>query len=314
MIINGSSVFYPVLEEPIVWDISRTGMAGKLTFTVINDNLLNFQEGNEVRFTKNGSNIFRGFVFTKKRSKGNSIDVTAYDQLRYLKNKDTVVYAKKKASDLIKEIAGKFNLQVGTIENTGFVIPSRVEDNKTLFDMIINALDETLRNKKQMYVLYDDYGKLTLKNIESMKLDLIIDEETAEDFNYSSSIDGETYNKIKLAFENEKTKKRDIYIAQDSSHMNAWGILQYFETIQDASSGKLKADALLSLYNKKTRNLTISSAFGDIRIRGGSSIIVVLNLGDIKLQNYMVVETAKHTFKGNEHTMDLTLRGNDFSA
>jgi len=311
---NGSSIFYPVLEGQINWDTCRKGVPGKMTFKVVKDDVIRFEEGNAVRLKVNGENVFYGFVFSKKRSKESTIDVTAYDQLRYLKNKDTIVYENKTASDLITKIAADFRLNVGTIESTAYIIASRVEDNKTLFDMIQNALDLTLDNKRKMYVLYDDFGKLSLKDIESMKLNLLIDDQTAEDFNYTSSIDGETYNKIKLSFENEKTGKREIYISQDSSNINSWGVLQYFETIEETTNGKIKADSLLSLYNRKTRNLSVSNAFGDIRVRGGSSVIVNLNLGDVTVQNYMIVETVKHTFKENEHLMDLTLKGGDFLA
>ncbi len=311
---NGSTIYYPIVEEGITWETARKGVPGKLAFTVVKDGTLNFQEGNAVRLKVNGINVFYGFVFTKKRDKGNTIDVVAYDQLRYLKNKDTYVYTNKTASDLVKMIAADFKLNIGTIENTPYIIASRVEDNKTLFDMIQNALDLTLENKKQMYVLYDDFGKLSLKNVESMKLDLLIDDETAEDYSYTSTIDNNTYNKIKLSYENEKTGKREIYIAQDSNNMNNWGVLQLFETIQEKTNGKVKADTLLALYNKKTRNLSVKDAFGDVRVRGGSSVIVKLNLGDVDVQNYMIVESVKHTFKNNEHLMNLTLRGGDFVA
>lgn len=311
---NGSTIYYPIVEEGITWETVRKGVPGKLTFTVVKDGTLNFQEGNAVRLKVDGQNVFYGFVFTKKRDKGNTIDVVAYDQLRYLKNKDTYVYTNKTASDLVKMIAADFKLNIGTIENTPYIIASRVEDNKTLFDMIQNALDLTLENKKQMYVLYDDFGKLSLKNVESMKLDLLIDDETAEDYSYTSTIDNNTYNKIKLSYENEKTGKREIYIAQDSNNMNNWGVLQLFETIQEKTNGKVKADTLLALYNKKTRNLSVKDAFGDVRVRGGSSVIVKLNLGDVDVQNYMIVESVKHTFKNNEHLMNLTLRGGDFVA
>lgn len=311
---NGSSIFYPALDEQITWETTRKGSPGKMTFKIVKDSTINFEEGNAVRLKVDGENVFYGFVFSKKRSKQNTIDVIAYDQLRYLKNKDTIVYAKKTASDLVKKIAADFKLQLGTIEDTSFVIASRVEDNKTLFDMIQNSLDITLENKKKMYVLYDDFGKLSLKEIESMKLNLIIDDQTAEDFDYTSSIDGETYNKIKLSYENEKTGKREVYIAQDSKTMNSWGVLQYFETIQETTNGKVKADVMLSLYNRKTRNLSVSNAFGDVRVRGGSSVIVNLNLGDVKVQNYMIVESVKHTFKDSEHLMNLTLKGGDFVA
>lgn len=93
--------------------------------------------------------------------------MTAYDQLRYLNNKDTYVYENKTASQFIQMLAADFSLNTGTLEDTGFVIASRVEDNTSLFDMIENALDLTLQNSKEMFVLFDDFGKLTLKNISS---------------------------------------------------------------------------------------------------------------------------------------------------
>jgi hypothetical protein len=314
LIQNENKVFQPVIEEGITWETERKGQPGKLTFSIVKDSIINFQEGNAVSFKVDGVKVFYGFVFKKERDKGNLIKVIAYDQLRYFKNKDTYVYANKTAGELIQMIAADFNLNTGTLEDTGFKIASRVEDNKSLFDIVQNALDLTLQSKNKMYVLFDDFGKLTLKNVESMKLNLMIDDETGENFKYASSIDGETYNKIKLSYENEKTGKREIYISQDSSNINKWGVLQYFETIDDKVNGKAKSDALLKLYNKKTRNLTISNAFGDVRVRAGCSIPTKLNLGDINVQNFLLVEKVQHTFNKDEHSMNLTLRGGGFSA
>lgn len=209
-------------------------------------------------------------------------------------------------------IANDFQLNVGTLENTNYKIAKKSESNQALFDIILNALDETIQYKKEMYVLYDDFGQICLKNLERMKVGLIIDEETAQNFDYQSSIDTDTYNKVKLVYDNEKTGKREVYIAQDTSNMNKWGVLQYFDTIDEKTNGAVKAKTLLNLYNQKTRNLEIKNAIGDIRVRGGSLIIVNLDLGDVKLQNFMLVEKAKHTFKNGEHFMDLTLRGQDF--
>ena len=237
----------------------------------------------------------------------------------YLNNKDTYVYENKTASQLVQMIAADFSLNTGTLENTGFVIASRVEDNTSLFDMIENALDLTLQNNKEMFVLYDDFGKLTLKNISSMYVGepgayLMIDEETGENFEYSSSIDNDTYNKIKLTYDNEDTGKREVYIAQDSSHMNAWGVLQYFDTLSKGENGQAKADALLKLYNSKTRTLKITNAIGDTRVRAGSMVVINLALGDMNVKNFMLVEKVTHTFKLDSHFMDLTLRGGEFIA
>ncbi|WP_246586522.1 XkdQ/YqbQ family protein [Cytobacillus gottheilii] len=311
---NGSNIYYPIIEGELSWETERKGVPGKITFTVLKDLDVRFQEGNAVMLQVDGKKIFYGFVFQKKRDKQQHIKVTVYDQLRYFKNKDTYVYGNKRLDELVRMIASDFRLKVGTLENTRFKIPSRIEQNKTIFDIVQTAHDLTLQNQGKMFVLYDDYGKITLKNVESMKLDLLIDEESGENFDYSSSIDGETYNKIKLSYENKDTGKREIYIAQDSKNINDWGVLQYFDTIKEGVNGKAQANALLQLYNQKTRNLSIKKAFGDTRVRGGSAVIVGLNLGDIIVQKYMMVEKVKHSFEESEHWMDLTLRGGEFIA
>ena len=312
---HNSTIQFPVVEEGARLTLERKGTPGKLEFTVVKGPGLNFAEGDPVKLTVNGTAMFYGFVFTKSR-KANSvtIDVVAYDQLRYLKNKDTITEEGLKASDLLKRIATDFRLNLGTVEDTGYTLETIVEENQTLFDMIQSALDETLMNTKQLYVLYDDAGKLTLKNINTMKLNLLIDEETGENFSYESSIDEQTYNKIKLAYNDEKTGKRELFIAQDGAKMNQWGVLQYFEEVQTKTGASAKADALLKLYDQKTRKLTIQNAFGDVRVRAGSAVVVALNLGDIVTNNYMVVNKVTHTFRGDEHMMELDLIGGEFIA
>ena len=316
---TGSKVYQPAVEEGIEWSTERKDTPGKLTFKVLKDDILDFSEGSPVRMRVDGDNVFFGFVFKQQRDKNKIITVTAYDQLRYLKNKDTKVYEDKTASQFIRMIANDYSLNVGTLESTIYTIESRVEENTSLFEMISNALDLTLTNTGEMYVLYDDFGKLTLKHLSSMYVGvpgayLMIDEETGQNFDYTSSIDDDTYNKIKLTYDNEDSGYREVYIAQDSSNINKWGILQYYDTLQKGENGQAKANALLKLYNKKTRNLKITKAIGDNRVRAGSMIVVNLDLGDVKLKNWMLVEKCTHTYKENEHWMDLTLRGGEFVA
>ncbi len=314
---TGSKVFIPVVEEGVEWTTERKGTPGKLTFKVLKDKILDFSEGSPVSMRENGDEIFFGFVFRQQRSKEQIITVTAYDQLRYLKNKDTIVYENKTADQLLQMIASDYNLNVGILENTKYIIGSRVEENTSLFDMIQNALDLTLTNTGEMFVLYDDFGKLNLKNLSSMAVGtpeayLMVDKETGENFECTSSIDENTYNRIKLTYDNESTGKREVYIAQDSGNINRWGILQHFDTLKKGENGQAKADALLDLYNKKTRNLKLTNVLGDNRVRAGSMIVVNLDLGDMKLRNFMLVESCRHTYRESEHWMDLTLRGGEF--
>ena len=316
---SGSKVYQPAVEEGIEWTTQRAGTPGKLTFKVLKDDILDFTEGSAVRLKVDGDEVFYGFVCTKSRQKDQIITVTAYDQLRYLNNKDTKVYEGKTATQFIQMLAADYRLNVGDMEDTGYVIASRVEENSSLFDMIQNALDLTLTNTGNMFVLFDSFGKLTLKSLGKMRVGdgdnyLMIDEETGENFDYKSSIDSQTYNKVKLTYDNEKTGTREVYIAQSGENMNKWGILQYFDTLQKGENGQAKADALLKLYNKKTRNLKIQNAFGDNRVRAGSLIVVNLALGDMSVKNFMLVEKCVHTYNESEHWMTLTLRGGEFVA
>lgn len=311
---NGNTIYYPILAEDVTLDLSRKGSPGKLTFSVVMDGELSFEEGDAVKLTVDDTDIFYGFVFVKSRSGQNSsvVEVTAYDQLRYFKNKETYTYTNKTATEVVKMVAEDFALNVGELDDTGYIIESQTEDDAALFDIVQNALDETLTHEKKIYVLYDDVGKLTLKDVENMKLNLLIDVDTIGNYTYTSSIDSQTYNQIKITYANSDSGKREVYIAKDSAHINKWGLLQYTDTVESAASGEQKANALLELYNQKTRNLSISDTLGDVRVRAGSSVIVKLDLGDISIQSYMLVENVTHHFKHEQHLMGLKLRGGTF--
>ena len=487
---SGSTIYQPVVEGDISLEYERKGSPGKLTFNVIKEGALSFHEGNPVSFRVDGEKIFYGYVFTKKRNKNNIITVTCYDQLRYFKNKDTLIYRDKKYSELLKQLADSYKLTCGTIEDTGYVIAGRIEDG-TLYDILGNAADETVLNTGEMFVLYDDCGEICLKNIKNMIVPILIDRDTAENYDYTSSIDEESYNRVVLSQDNDITGERELYIANDPTNQSLWGILQYYESAGSAGSSgtgsggggapagmstenrrmsqtgidmvkeyeglylyayddgvgvvtigyghtggdvywgltiseqqaeawlkedmqefeavvnsmvnvpitqnmfdalvsfsfnvgdgalgssdllaKLnqgdyrgaaeefgrwvhgggqvmgglvrrresekqlfltgmpgtdttraepdetagdsdallneKAKLLLEYYNKKTRSLQISGCFGDIRVRGGSTVAVNMDIGDLVLSNYMVVERVKHTFKHMAHTMNLTVVG-----
>lgn len=307
-----NAVYEPCVEEEIELTSERKGTPAKLVFKVLKDKGYPMHEGQAVTLKINGKGIFYGYIFTKSRDKEQRITYTCYDQLRYFKNKDTYVYIGLTAGQLIQMICADFSLKSGNISDTGYVIAQRSENNKTLFDIVQNALDLTMMNTNTLYCLYDEFGSIALRNISDMKVPIVIEAETGQNFNYQSSIDEQTYNKIKLTFDNKETGKREVYISQDSNNMNNWGILQYHDTLQEKENGAVKADQLLSFYNKKSRKLSINDAWGDTRVRAGSSLIVSLKLGDINVNNFMMCERVSHKFSNNLHTMDLTLIGGDF--
>jgi hypothetical protein len=136
----------------------------------------------------------------------------------------------------------------------------------------------------------------------------LIMEDTAENFDYTSSIDSETYNTVVLYYK-DGSNNISLYTAQSKEKINQWGTLRYFEEVENQSIAANKAKALLKLYGRKSRELTVNGAFGDITVRGGTLIPVKLDLGDIITNNYMLVEKVTHKFSENHYSMDLTLTG-----
>lgn len=299
----------PVLDD-MQLTYERFGMPGTLKFETMLD--FKIEEGNRILLNVNGRDLFFGFVFTIEQTGEDSVTVTAYDQLRYFKNKDICIYTAKTANEVLRQIADKYKLTCGTLENTGYKM-SRVECDITLFDIIQNALDETLIVKGEMYVLYDSAGKITLRNIRNMKVDsCVIDTGTIEGYTYKSSIDSDTYNQVKLIFEDEKNGSYNTYIEKDTDNISKWGLLQYTENISNEDVGRTKSRSLLKWYDRKRRNLTINNCYGNSSVRAGSFIPVLLDLSNVKIQNYMMVEQVTHKFSNREHKMDLTLLGGDF--
>ena len=75
---SGSTILYPIVEEGISLSWDRKGSPGKLKFSVVKDSVLSFQEGDAVKLSVDGTDMFYGFVFTKSRSgrTPNVIEVT----------------------------------------------------------------------------------------------------------------------------------------------------------------------------------------------------------------------------------------------
>lgn len=318
LLINNRGTIYDateLCEGEISLETQRRGSPAKLSFKILRYENINYQEGNEVVFSVKDNVIFRGYIFKKSRTKEQIIDTTAYDQLIYLKkNKDTYVYKNKKASEIVQMIADDYKIKTGTVTDTGYVIPNRSEDIQTLMDIIYNAIDLTVINTGNLFVLYDSAGELTLKNIEEMKLNKLISaDNTLIDYQYTTDIDSETYNSVKLVRDMEKTKIRESYVAMDSNNIDKWGLLQYHEKVdENLTEAQIidLANKRLALYNKVKRTLSVEDLAGDFSVRAGNSVLIdIPSIGDISIKQWLMIDKCTHSIKENEHRMKLDLIG-----
>lgn len=315
-----------IIHENAIYDVTelcydsiqlvtkRKANPGKLTFKIARDLIpaggVEFYEGDAVALMYDDIGMFWGYIFSKSRTKEQIIAVTAYDQTRYLKNKETYCYSKT-ASEVVKMICEDFNLQMGEIADTGYTINERIEDNSTLWDTIYNAIDFTNIYTGRYYELYDDFGDITLKPVDENRLPiaLVSDDNTLIDFSYKTDIDTNTYNRVVLYRDNEDTGTREVYEAQDTVNEMKWGVLQYTEKVSEGyTEGQIQdlCDRFIKMYNKVNRTFSVEDK-GNPNVRAGCGIWVQIDDVGEAINVGAMVESCTHTFKNGEHTMKLEI-------
>lgn len=291
----------------ITLETNRTGSPGTLKFTVIKTGDLSFFEGDVVRFSVDGKVQFYGWVFTKIKDRWGVIQVTCYDRLRYLKANASYAFYKQKAGDIIRQIARDLAIEVGELADTGYAIPSLIEENQSCLDIIQNAVQQTLLNTGKVYVFYDNGSGLALQEAKQLKAEVIIgDKSLLTDYSYKTDIDAQTYNYIKLSRPNEETGGADVYVAEDSANIAQWGLLQLYQTVDGSANAaqiEEQAKTTLQYYNRRMRTLSVNS-LGVVGLRAGQMVLMkVQGLGDINLDQYVLLERVIHTYKNDSHTM-----------
>lgn len=362
-------------QDGVTLDRSPDLAPAKLSFRVFKDKVLNIEEGDLVNFKVNGKLVFVGYIFEKKRSKDNFIEVTAYDQCKYLKSEGYYIFdGKKTASELIKALAEDLAIKVGDITPTTYKI-GYIYDGKTYQDIILDMLkqtsiyspaipvmkplkkqtdsnftgpngtyyeqndidyltshgykqedalaelaksdkykkqDEEMKERKPVYIAYDDNGLLVVKELNDMITDVLIDATQVGDYSYTSSIE-DTFTQILVVREanvmkdGKKTKEfLRTGSAAAKNEIAKWGVLQKVIKPDDKKTNVIEL-AKKSLENlaKKTHTLRLKECLGHTEIRPGSGIWLNFNVGDQIINELVYVQAVTHNFNNNKHVMDL---------
>lgn len=287
------------------------GTASRLDFTLHKDENIVFHEGDALYFHDYGEPIFKGYVFTKTSNEKKEIKAITYDQLRYLKAKQSFEFRGMSLSGIIRTVANYLKLQVGYIEEVPYETKYYYHEDESCFDIISYHVQRAIIQTGAHLIFYDDFGKLSLRKAEDLVSKYVIGVRSfAGSYNYKTDIDNETYNIIKLVQPNKKTGKGDVFLAKDDGNMKRWGTLQYYEVVdENLNEAQIKdyLKLLFNYHNKTFRSLTLE-ALGIPGIRGGSTIFIdIPDIGDISLQRSLLVNSVKHKYRSNDHTMSLEM-------
>ena len=281
------------LVQTATYTTSRTGSPGTFKFTINAAFGISFLEGDPVRFSVDGKLVFLGTVFTKSRDRWGVIQVTCYDQLRYLKASASYCFTGRTAGEIITEIAQDFQLKTGELDDSA-------------------AVEQTLLATGKLYPFFDGGGALSLREAGSMIADGVVGTGSLlTDYTYQTDIDRQTYNSIKLSRPNEATGRADVFQFMDTANIGRWGLLQLYQTVDGAmndAQAASQAQAMLRYHNRRFRTLKVQ-ALGMLGLRAGQMLMMdVENLGDINLHRLVLLERVSHTFQSDLHTMEFDVQ------
>ena len=304
-----------------IWDVAnlttsevsvsseRSGNPARLGFSLYIAGGVTFAPGDIVRFSVDGKLIFYGYIFTISHERFGTCTILAYDRLRYLKTNATYSFYALTAGDIIRQIAGDLQLDVGEIEDTGYKIPKLIETEKDCIDIIQDALNQTLLNTGLVYVFYDNGAGLSLKQAGGWLCDSVLGNKSlVTNYAYQTDIDTNVYNSVKIASPNMSTGRNDIILVQDSANIEKWGLLQLYQPADEGlNQAQLVAQAkkTLEYYNRVRRTLAIES-LGVDGLRAGMMVRVMLpKVGFDSIAAWTLVESVSHTYSHDTHTMQV---------
>ncbi len=286
---------------------------GKLEFELVKTEDLKLANGNKVEMYVDDQIFFVGYIFKFSTTNKGTIKVTSYNQLRYLKYKDTMITDICTASELFVQLCQKWKIKYMVIHPSNYKMGATTYQNKSLYEMLTDAIDKTLVNEGKWYGLIEYRGTLQFADLEQLATNVVIgDGSLASGYEYECSIDDDTYNIINLGKDDSTTGSRKRYVIYDSDSINKWGMLQYHEIVDENMNEaqiKQRAEMLMKVKNRETKTLKVS-CMGNIYLDVGKGVMVKIK--DLEEQGvngkvYLITE-SQHKFSGGTHTMDLTLQ------
>lgn len=305
---NGTVFDISELASTIQVTKNIEGNAGKLTVLLQKDprNLLQISNGSIVSFIADGIGIFFGYVFTIGTDAKETYKLTAYDQMRYLKNEEVYVTQNLTASQIFEKICYDNQLRYQIKVPSNYIPSAFLHDKKTLYEIINRGIKLANIYEQKQYYITDEFGTLTWSELGSEKTNLILgDGSLLTNYQYERSIDKDSFNQVKIYRENQESGKRDIWIAKDSNNVRRWGKLQYIEKADDNDTEAMIQDTiqkLLKVKNRETQTLKLN-ALGVNELQAGKGFKFILNRENINQDMWIISST--HNYNKNTHTMEL---------
>lgn len=308
-----------LVEGRIKWETDIDYSAGALTFSIYvgnNDYARGFHpsNGDIVDFHWDNKKVFYGRVFKVSTDNTEVFEVTAYDNLRYLKGEDALVFPVSTARQRFERIMKICQLPYKVVSDTSYKVEAEVCDGDTYFNMMKKAIDDIRKATNNDYFIRTNYNIVEFVQSTATRTKLLIDEKsTMTSWSFDFSAD-ELYNVVKVVKTDSENNSFTSSTATWQDSINRYGRLSKVEKADsDMNQAQMdsKANQLLRELSKETDELTLE-AFGTLNVRAGSRFFFSINstfLKDlIKQEHEVLAKSVTHYFDSAEWTMQIKAR------
>lgn len=268
--------------------------------------VVKFANGKAIRFYNDSKLLFVGVVFTWDASTTGEVTVTAYDENVYLaKSNDVRKFTNMKASDIARRLCKDFGIPVGTIADTGYVIPKLIMRDKSLSDILLYALTLTRKQTGKRFFISNRAGKFYLTSAKSQTSKYLIEAGTnIIDASYSQSIE-ETITQVKVI-----GGKKDVHTVKlkNADLAKKYGVMQAVEIMEEKSTKSQVEQRAKTLLKERgiIDDQANVEALGIDDVITGTAIYVREPMTGITGGYY--VTSDSHRYDGNgTHTMSLEI-------
>lgn len=285
-----------ILDDPDLGEENRTG--------------IDVAEGHHLIMQEDSDELFRGIIMSQERNQNRELTITAYDNAIYLTaNKGSFKYSKKTATQIFLDVCKRFGISRGQVAQTTYKIPSLVDVNTTIYDILINALSKTYIATGERYYILSKKGQLNLLRRREQVTKLVL--ETGSEGSQYGNITAYSYRKSIT-----ETKTRLKLISESGKTMAQWadrdlekkiGMMEDVQSPDDSlPKKKLKTQVITMLNELKKPSQSLSvTALGISSIISGTAVYI--SIPEIGVGRTYYVDSDSHDWDGDYHTMKLTL-------
>lgn len=281
----------------ITWSSSADTLGDELDF----DSLYDIEEGTQIGLFNDSGMIYVG-ITVKKTEKKFENNYTCIDLAWYLnKSKITMQFNNVDAKTAIETLCRSNNIRCNICAMSTKI--NKIYKAQEISSIIDDILDQVNKETGKEYIKEMDV--ITFKIVEATKLKITPSIVIGKDVSLESSIE-DMKNSIKIYSNDENNNNVYSWVA-DQESIAKYGLLQEEQTIDDKNLSQAThiADNFIEKNNKIFKTLSFTALdINDMDIIKANRYIKV-TLKDFGIDNWVKIKSVKHTFKNNNHQIDL---------